>query len=79
MTEDYIVYLQHNDSSGEILLLKGQLQRSCAPPPPKIFVSHMKYPKQTNGNDYRVYAIANMVSILHGVDPSIWFNVSVMG
>ena len=39
----------------------------------------MKYPKQTNGNDCGVYAIAIMISILHGIDPrSVSFNVSVM-
>ena len=37
---------------------------------PKFFVRHMKYPTQTNGNDCGIYAIANMVSILHGIDPS---------
>ena len=58
---------------------EGQLQRSCAPPIPKIFVRHMKSSKQTNGNDCGVYANANMVSILHGVDPSsITYNVAAM-
>ena len=39
----------------------------------------MKCSKQTNGNDCGVYAISNMVSILHGVDPSsISFNVAAM-
>ena len=39
----------------------------------------MKCPKQTNGNDCGVYAIANMVSVLHGEDPSsVSFNVSAM-
>ena len=39
----------------------------------------MKCPKQTNGNDCGVYAIANMVSVLHGIDPSsVSFNVSAM-
>ena len=48
-------------------------------PLPKIFVRHMKCPKQTNGNDRGGYAIANMISILHGIDPSsVSFNVSVM-
>ena len=48
-------------------------------PLPKIFVRHMKCLKQTDGNDCGVYAIANMVSILHGVDPSsISFNVAAM-
>ena len=47
-------------------------------PLPKIFVRHMKCPKQTNGNDCGVYDIANMISILHGIDPrSVRFNVSV--
>ena len=40
----------------------------------------MKCPKQTNGNDCWAYAIANMVSILHGIDPrSVRYNVSAMG
>ena len=48
-------------------------------PLPKIFVRHMKCPKQTNGNDLGVYAIANMISILHVIDPRrVSFNVSVM-
>ena len=48
-------------------------------PLPKIFVRHMKCPKQTNGNDCGVYAIANMISILHGIDPrSVSFNVFFM-
>ena len=61
-------------------LLKGPLQISCAlPTVPKIFVRHVACSKQTNGNDCGVYAIANMVSILHGVDPSrISFNVAAM-
>ena len=34
---------------------------------------------QTNGNDCGAYAIANMVSILHGIDPrSVSYNVSAM-
>ena len=48
-------------------------------PLPKIFVRHMKCPKQTIRNDCGIYAIANMISILHGIDPSsVCFNVSVM-
>ena len=36
-------------------------------------------PKQINGNDCGAYAIANMVSILHGIDPrSVSYNVSAM-
>ena len=61
-------------------LLKGQLvAKIICTPLPKIFVRHMKCSKQTNGNDCGVYAIANMASILHGVDPSsISFNVAAM-
>ena len=48
-------------------------------PLPKVFVRHMKCPKQTNGNDCGLYAIANVISILHGIDPrSVTFNVSAM-
>lgn len=39
-------------------------------PMPKIFVRHLKCSEQTNSNDCGVYAIANMVSILNGIDPS---------
>ena len=36
-------------------------------------------PKQTYGNDCGAYAIANLLSILHGIDPrSVRYNVSVM-
>ena len=55
-------------------LLKGQLQRSCAPPYLRSLC-----PKQTNRNDWGLWLcqIANMVSILHGVDPSnVSFNVA---
>ena len=39
----------------------------------------MKCPRQTNGNDCGVSAIANMVSALHGIDPSsVRLNVSAM-
>ena len=39
----------------------------------------MKCPNKTYGNDCGAYAIANMVSILHGIDPrSVRYNVSVM-
>ena len=39
-------------------------------PLPKILVRHLKCSLQTNANDCGVYAIANMVSILNGIDPS---------
>ena len=56
-----------------------QVHYQSETPLPKIFVRYMKCSKQTNGNDRGVYAIANMVSILHGVDPSsISFNVAAM-
>ena len=71
-------------SSGEIYI-SNATERAIAKimcmPLPKIFVKHMKCPKQTtgNGNDYGFYAIVNMVSILHGIDPSsVIFNVSAM-
>ena len=48
-------------------------------PMPKIFVSHLKCSVQTNTNDCDVYAIANMMSILNGIDSSgIRYTVSKM-
>ena len=48
-------------------------------PLPKILVRHLKCSLQTNANDCGVYAIANMVSILNGIDPSgITYTVSKM-
>ena len=71
-----------DDSSGEIYIstaTERAIAKIMCTPLPKIFVRHMKCPKQTNGNYCGVYAIANMVSILHGIDPSsISFNVSAM-
>ena len=71
-----------DDSSGEIYIstaTERAIAKIVCTPLPKIFVRHMKCPKQTNGNYCGVYAIANMVSILHGIDPSsISFNVSAM-
>ena len=79
-SDDGIVNLY--DSSGEIYMstaTEKAVAKIMCTPLPKIFVRHMKCSKQTNGNDCGVYAIANMVSILHGVDPSsISFNVAAM-
>ena len=79
-SDDGIVNLY--DSSGEIYMstaTERAVAKIMCTPLPKIFVRHMKCSKQTNGNDCGVYAIANMVSILHGVDPSsISFNVAAM-
>ena len=49
----------------------GGAEAPKAPPlnPQLIFVRHMNCQKQTNGNDCGASAIANMVSILHGIDP----------
>ena len=78
--DDGIVNLY--DSSGEIYIstaTERAVAKIMCTSLPKILVRHMKCPKQTNGNDCGVYAIAYMVSILHGIDPSsVSFNVSVV-
>ena len=83
MTENYIGYALPNYMAVAEKYTPTATERAVAmimcTPQPKIFVRHMKCQKQTNGNDCGVYAIANMISILHGIDPrSVSFNLSVM-